>query len=247
MRADARGSDRSWTTGSASRSDQTGRRVPLRRVAWWQHAAMDQQSRPAEQASPYRPGSAAAEGQAESRVESQAESRADTHEAPEGDRVPLDLLVWDAPNVDMTLSNVIGARPSPASRPRFDAVARWLVSAAGDRDVEGAVFANVPPGAATGMRGWIEALRSFGYAVFAKPKLHPEDDVDLDMLRHIVDRARSNRLVRLGGARGGRRNLPAPPGGTGRARTGWCGWWSPVATAATSWPRWRTWRGPART
>ena len=53
------------------------------------------------------------------------------------DRSELDLLVWDAPNVDMTLSNVIGGRPTPASRPRFDAVARWLLAAAGDRDVEG--------------------------------------------------------------------------------------------------------------
>jgi len=180
---------------------------------------MDQQSRPAEQASPYRPGSTAAEGQADSPAEGRAEGRAETHEAPGADRAPLDLLVWDAPNVDMTLSNVIGARPSPASRPRFDAVARWLVSAAGDRDVEGAVFANVPPGAATGMRGWIEALRSFGYAVFAKPKLHPEDDVDLDMLRHIVDRSRSNRLVRLVVASGDGRNFLAPLEDLARAGT----------------------------
>ena len=43
------------------------------------------------------------------------------------ERAPLDLLVWDAPNIDMTLSNVIGAKPSPASRPRFDAIARWFV------------------------------------------------------------------------------------------------------------------------
>ena len=159
---------------------------------------MDPQSEQQEQPSPYRPGTAATEVQA------------GAYEAPEADKLPLDLLVWDAPNVDMTLSNVIGARPSPASRPRFDAVARWLVSAAGDRDVEGAVFANVPPGAATGMRGWIEALRSFGYAVFAKPKLHPEDDVDLDMVRHIVDRSRSHRLVRLVVASGDGRNFLAP-------------------------------------
>ncbi|MGL5828689.1 MAG: NYN domain-containing protein, partial [Angustibacter sp.] len=92
----------------------------------------------------------------------------------------LDLLVWDAPNIDMTLSTVIGAKPSPSSRPRFDAISRWFVSGAGDRDVEGAVFANVPPQAAATMRGWIEALRSFGYSVFAKPKINPDDDVDDD-------------------------------------------------------------------
>ena len=44
------------------------------------------------------------------------------------ERPELDLLVWDAPNVDMTLSNVIGGRPTPSSRPRFDAVARWLLA-----------------------------------------------------------------------------------------------------------------------
>src|SRR3954447_16853758 len=107
------------------------------------------------------------------------------HGAPAGpdpdsaERRALDLLVWDAPNIDMTLSNVIGAKPSPASRPRFDAIARWFVQTAADRDVEGSVFANIPPSTATGMRGWIEAIRSFGYAVFAKPKLQPDDDVDL--------------------------------------------------------------------
>src|SRR5205823_6329880 len=91
------------------------------------------------------------------------------------ERPELDLLVWDAPNVDMTLSNVIGGRPTPSSRPRFDAVARWLLTAAGDREVEGTVFANVPPGGAVSMRGWIEAIRSFGYDVFARPKLGPDD------------------------------------------------------------------------
>src|SRR4051794_17383006 len=126
------------------------------------------------------------------------------------DRADLDLLVWDAPNIDMTLSNVIGAKPSPTSRPRFDAIARWFVDGAGDRDVEGSVFANIPPATAGGMRGWIEAIRSFGYAVFAKPKLHPDDDVDLDMLAHIADRATRRRLVRLIVASGDGRNFLEP-------------------------------------
>lgn len=122
----------------------------------------------------------------------------------------LDLLVWDAPNIDMTLSNVIGAKPSPSSRPRFDAIARWFVQSADDREVEGSVFANIPPAAATTMRGWIEAIRSFGYAVFAKPKVHADDDVDLDMLAHIADRARSHRLVRVVVASGDGRNFLEP-------------------------------------
>jgi uncharacterized protein len=126
------------------------------------------------------------------------------------DRPELDLLVWDAPNIDMTLSNVIGGRPSASSRPRFDAVARWLLAEAGDREVEGCVFANVVPGGAATMRGWVEAIRSFGYAVFARPKLGPGDDVDADMLSHIAARARSHRLRRLVVASGDGRNFAEP-------------------------------------
>jgi uncharacterized protein len=126
------------------------------------------------------------------------------------ERPELDLLVWDAPNIDMTLSNVIGARPTPASRPRFDAVARWLLAGAGDREVEGTVFANVPPGGAVAMRGWIEAIRSFGYAVFARPKHGPEDDVDGSMLDHIAVRAVSHRLRRVVVASGDGRNFLEP-------------------------------------
>ncbi|GLY30258.1 hypothetical protein Kisp02_36230 [Kineosporia sp. NBRC 101731] len=122
----------------------------------------------------------------------------------------LDLLVWDAPNIDMTLSNVIGGRPSAQSRPRFDAVAKWLLAQAGDREVEGAVFANVPPGGAATMRGWVEAIRSFGYAVFARPKLGPLDDVDADMLAHIAERHRTHRLRRLVVASGDGRNFNEP-------------------------------------
>lgn len=129
---------------------------------------------------------------------------------------PLHLLVWDAPNIDMTLSNVIGGRPTPASRPRFDAVARWLMSGAGldesgtGAEVEGCVFVNVPPGGAVSMRGWIEAIRSFGYSVFARPKLGPDDDVDDDMLDHIEKRARTGRLRRLVVASGDGRNFAEP-------------------------------------
>jgi uncharacterized protein len=129
---------------------------------------------------------------------------------PDIDQGELDLLVWDAPNVDMTLASVIGGRPTPASRPRFDAVARWVISAADDREVEGCVFANVPHGAAVTMRGWVEAIRSFGYAVFARPKLGPDDDVDEDMLRHIRERARTHRLRRLLVASGDGRNFAEP-------------------------------------
>jgi uncharacterized protein len=135
-------------------------------------------------------------------------------ESPEDDRDDLDeldLLVWDAPNVDMTLSNVLGGgRPDPRLRPRFDAVARWLLTTAGDHEVEGTVFTNVPPGGAVSMRSWIEAIRSFGYDVFARPKLNPGDDVDDDMVEHIRRRAETHHLHRVVVASGDGRNFLEP-------------------------------------
>ncbi len=128
----------------------------------------------------------------------------------------LDLLVWDAPNIDMTLSTVIGARPTAASRPRFDAIAAWFVEGAGNPtapgapDVEACVFANVPPQHVTSLQRWVEALRSFGYSVFARPKSSPDDDIDQSMLDHISIRAHSHRLRRLVVFSGDGRNFAEP-------------------------------------
>jgi uncharacterized protein len=127
----------------------------------------------------------------------------------------LDLLIWDAPNIDMTLSTVIGARPTAASRPRFDAIAAWFVEGAGDPsapdapDVEACVFANIPPQPGT-LQRWVEALRGFGYGVFARPKTQPDDDIDQDMLDHIDVRAHSHRLRRLVVFSGDGRNFAEP-------------------------------------
>ena len=137
--------------------------------------------------------------------------------APTGERQQsaLDLLIWDAPNIDMTLSTVIGARPTAASRPRFDAIAAWFVEGAGDPserdapDVEACVFANIPPVPGT-LQRWVEALRGFGYSVFARPKSQPDDDIDQDMLDHIAVRAHSHRLRRLVVFSGDGRNFAEP-------------------------------------
>lgn len=111
------------------------------------------------------------------------------------------LLVWDAPNLDMGLGAILGGRPTAAHRPRFDALGRWLLArtaelAADDPDgtVEGqfvpeaTVFTNIAPGNADVVRPWVEALRNVGFAVFAKPKVDEDSDVDADMLAHIAQR-----------------------------------------------------------
>lgn len=115
---------------------------------------------------------------------------------------PRMLLVWDAPNMDMGLGAILGGRPTAAHRPRFDALGRWMLgrtaevsratsgtddASADSRTIEpeATVFTNIVPGSADVVRPWVEALRNVGYAVFAKPKLADDSDVDADMLDHI--------------------------------------------------------------
>ncbi|MBI5336429.1 MAG: NYN domain-containing protein [Mycolicibacterium rufum] len=119
------------------------------------------------------------------------------------------LLVWDAPNLDMGLGSILGGRPTAAHRPRFDALGRWLLArtadlsaqASGDGQAvslepEATVFTNIAPGSAEVVRPWVEALRNVGFAVFAKPKIDEDSDVDADMLAHIALR-RSEGLAGL--------------------------------------------------
>lgn len=122
---------------------------------------------------------------------------------------PLTLLVWDAPNLDMGLTSLLGRQPRGEERPRFDAIGRWLVAMAGpDGDAEACVFANVGEGAAGRMAGWVKTLRAFGYAVFVKPK-RADSDVDEDILEH-VERRRGEGLVRLVVASGDGRAFKEP-------------------------------------
>jgi uncharacterized protein len=109
------------------------------------------------------------------------------------------LLVWDAPNLDMGLGGILGGRPTAAHRPRFDALGRWLLAQAAELAVgqpevslepEATVFTNIAPGSADVVRPWVEALRNVGFAVFAKPKVDEDSDVDSDMLAHIALRKR---------------------------------------------------------
>ncbi|MCV7287426.1 NYN domain-containing protein [Mycolicibacterium wolinskyi] len=110
------------------------------------------------------------------------------------------LLVWDAPNLDMGLGSILGGRPTAAHRPRFDALGRWLLAYTADLSAasaaegeptislepEATVFTNIAPGSADVVRPWVEALRNVGFAVFAKPKIDDDSDVDSDMLNHIA-------------------------------------------------------------
>jgi putative heme uptake system protein len=115
------------------------------------------------------------------------------------------LLVWDAPNLDMGLGSILGRRPTASERPRFDALGRWLLARTADVSAarpgmtvepEATVFTNIVPGSADVVRPWVEALRNVGFAVFAKPKIDEDSDVDHDMLEHI-ERRRTDGLAAL--------------------------------------------------
>jgi uncharacterized protein len=94
------------------------------------------------------------------------------------------VLVWDAPNIDMTLANIIDGKPTIRERPDLDVLGHWLVERAGDDDVEACVFVNVAPHVAGIMRGWILWLLDEGFRVFARPKVD-DSDVDDDMVAHL--------------------------------------------------------------
>jgi len=119
-------------------------------------------------------------------------------ESGTGPNVRRVLLVWDAPNLDMGLGSILGRRPTALERPRFDALGRWLLArtaqvaaqqqgvAGTPAEPEATVFTNIAPGSADVVRPWVDALRNVGFAVFAKPKVDEDSDVDSDMLQHIA-------------------------------------------------------------
>ncbi|MDX1620680.1 MAG: hypothetical protein R3320_06805 [Nitriliruptorales bacterium] len=105
------------------------------------------------------------------------------------------LLLWDAPNIDMTLANIIDDKPTARERPDIDVLGDWLLDEAQPgEEVEACVFVNVAPHVAGPLRGWVLWLLEQGFRVFAKPK-DGESDVDDDMLDHIADRREKGDLV----------------------------------------------------
>lgn len=100
--------------------------------------------------------------------------------------------------MDMCLSEAIGERASPSTRPDLTAVLAWLRERCRPDDiVEACIFANVPRGGERQMTPWISTMRHAGFYVFVKPKRGRSDDVDADIARHIRKRHRQGSLVEL--------------------------------------------------
>lgn len=104
------------------------------------------------------------------------------------------VMVWDAPNIDMTIANIIDGKPTSKERPDLEVLGRWLVDRAGDHQVEACVFVNVAEHVAGPLRGWVLWLLEQGFWVFARPKLD-DSDVDQDMVEHLRRRHDDGSLV----------------------------------------------------
>ncbi len=98
------------------------------------------------------------------------------------------LLIWDAPNVDMRIGEILGRKPTGTERPDMAAVAAWFASQGMEGEaLEATVFLNVAGTSNGGLRNWIAFLTLQGFDVFAKPKVG-DSDVDLDMVAHLERR-----------------------------------------------------------
>jgi len=98
------------------------------------------------------------------------------------------LLAVDAPNLDMTVSNVFGRRATARERPDYDALLRWFRGRQnddGDDRNEAAVFLNVRIDSAEKVAPWVLWLTQTGYRVFCKPKI-ADSDVDDDIVEYLV-------------------------------------------------------------
>lgn len=104
------------------------------------------------------------------------------------------VLVWDAPNIDMTIANIIDGRPTSRERPDLQVLGQWLVDHAGDDEVEACVFVNVAEHVAGPLRGWVMWLLEQGFRVFARPKIE-DSDVDDDMVEHLLARHEEGKLA----------------------------------------------------
>lgn len=113
------------------------------------------------------------------------------------------LLLWDSPNIDMVLGQLILRRkPTGRERPRIDALAEWLRERAdgiGAREeerpqIEAAIFANVTERTFNGVVGWAEVVRQAGFRMFLKPKLRDDSDVDDDILELLAQREQEGGL-----------------------------------------------------
>lgn len=105
------------------------------------------------------------------------------------------ILVWDAPNMDMALSEIYGCFPLLGQRPNLEKLMHWYAKRCEDEKFEACVFVNisVSNGSNPKFHGWLRYLSTNGFTVFAKSKEKDGlGDIDDDMLSYISKYIDSN-------------------------------------------------------
>lgn len=109
------------------------------------------------------------------------------------------VLLWDSPNMDMTLSNLLGGRkPSKAERPDCQKLAEWVFarSVAAGVPARAVMALNVSRDAQpdSPVAKFVQFLRTNGFEVFLNPKDTPSSDVD-DALVNMAGTFQASELI----------------------------------------------------
>ena len=99
------------------------------------------------------------------------------------------VLIWDAPNMDMALSEILGRRPVGEERPRVARLMDWLQARgrADNDEVSARVFANVSDANRENEKflAFYQILQTSGFEIFLKPKsASGEGDIDENMVAY---------------------------------------------------------------
>ena len=99
------------------------------------------------------------------------------------------ILVWDSPNMNRAIDELLGHQALSAERPRMDRILNWFVRAASTTEdtVIAGVFANIRPDNAGfhKFQAWLRFLSSIGWHVGVKAKDDEASDVDEMMVAFI--------------------------------------------------------------
>lgn len=109
------------------------------------------------------------------------------------------LLVWDSPNMDMTLSNLLGGqKPGKSDRPDMSKLAEWVHhrAVAAGTSARAVLAMNVQrdtPREAP-VAKFIQVVRQMGFEVFVLPKDTPTSDVD-DAIVHLAGSTNASEII----------------------------------------------------
>jgi uncharacterized protein len=106
------------------------------------------------------------------------------------------IAICDMPNLDMTLADILGRKPTRADRPDWPSLYRWLETRSHTGRVEACAFTNVNQESCGSQAHWLHYLRAQGFWVFAKPK-QGDSDIDTPMLEHIERRRSGGGLAQV--------------------------------------------------